>query len=141
MIFMVLSSVNNDVHIYLSATDAGCEVTYVGCTEFNNLPRISAKVTWKISISDKKTWMLRLKIWMLNFLEASRYLSKKKHILDKEKYFQVVNNPKEYFRRHENKCFMVFSFIVFNIPLDLIDDQYYTLHIKEHIFDLQLFWL
>ena len=57
--------------------------------------------------------------------------------LDKEKsYFVVVNNQEEYFRGHGNICFMVFpnnmltSHIVFNVPLDLIDDQYYLLHIK-----------
>ena len=51
------------------------------------------------------------------------------HVLDKEKtYFEAVNNQEEYFRGHENICFMVFSnnmltsHIVFNVPLDLIDE-------------------
>ena len=59
------------------------------------------------------------------------------HILDKEKtYFEAVDNQEEYPRGHENMCFMVFpnnmltSHIVFNVPFDLIDDQYYPLHIK-----------
>ena len=49
---------------------------------------------------------------------------------------EAVNNQEEYFRWHENKCFMVFpknmltSHIVFNVPFDLIDDQYYPLHRK-----------
>ena len=75
VIFLVLSSVNNDLHIYVFATGVGCEVTYVGSTELNNVPYISAKVTWTISFSDKETWMLRLKIWMLKFLGVSKYLT------------------------------------------------------------------
>ena len=75
VIFLVLSSVNNDLHIYVFATGVGCEITYVGSTELNNVPYISAKVTWTISFSDKETWMLRLKIWMLKFLGVSKYLT------------------------------------------------------------------
>ena len=75
VIFLVLLSVNNDLLIYAFATGVGFEVTYVGSTELNNVPYISAKVTWTISFSDKETWMLRLKIWMLKFLEASKYLT------------------------------------------------------------------
>ena len=47
-----------------------------------------------------------------------------------------MNNQEDYFRGHEHICFMVFpnnmltSHIVFNVPLDLIDDQDYHLHIK-----------
>ena len=75
VIFLVLLSVNNDLLIYAFATGVGCEVTCVGSTELNNVPYISAKVTWTISFSDKETWMFRLKIWMLKFLEASKYLT------------------------------------------------------------------
>ena len=75
VIFLVLLSVNNDLLIYAFATGVGCEVTCVGSTELNNVPYISAKVTWTISFSDKETWMFRLKIWMLKFLEASKYLN------------------------------------------------------------------
>ena len=75
VIFPVLSSVNNDLHIYVFATAVGCEVTYVGSIELNNVPYVSAKVTCTISFSDKETWMLRLKIWMLKFLGSSKYLT------------------------------------------------------------------
>ena len=75
VIFLVLSSVNDDLNIYVFATGVGCEVTYVGSTALNNVPYISAKVTCTISFSDKETWMLRLKIWMLKFLWVSKYLT------------------------------------------------------------------
>ena len=45
MIFLVLSSVNNDLVIYVFATGVGCEITYIGGAELNNVPNISAKVT------------------------------------------------------------------------------------------------
>ena len=49
-----------------------------------------------------------------------------------------ANNPEEYIRVHENICFMVFpnnmvmssSHMVFNILLDLSDEQNYPLHAK-----------
>ena len=63
MTFRILSSVSNDFHVF--ATSVGCEDTYIGSTELNNVPYISSKVTCTINISDKETWMLRLKIWML----------------------------------------------------------------------------
>ena len=75
VIFLVLSSVNNDLHIYVFDTAVGCEVTYVGSTELKNVPYICANVTCTISFSDKETWMLRLKMWMLRFLGASKYLT------------------------------------------------------------------
>ena len=74
VIFMVLSSVNNDLHIYVFATGVGCEVTYVCSTELNNVPYISAKIC-TISFSDKETRMLKLKICMLKFPGASKYLT------------------------------------------------------------------
>ena len=73
VIFLVLSSVNNDLHIYVFATD--CEVRDIGRTELNNVSYISDKVTWTINFSDKETLMLRLKIWVLRFLGASKYLT------------------------------------------------------------------
>ena len=75
VIFLVFSSVNNDLHISVIATGMGCEVTYVGSTELNSVPYISAKVTCTISFSEKETRMVRLKIWMLQFLGASKYLT------------------------------------------------------------------
>ena len=54
VIFLILSSVNNDLHNYVFAIGVGCEVTYVGSTELNNVPYISAKNTCTISISDKE---------------------------------------------------------------------------------------
>ena len=44
VIFLVLSSVNNDLHIYVFVAGVGCEVPYVGSPELNNVPYISAKV-------------------------------------------------------------------------------------------------
>ena len=75
VIFLVLSLVNNDVFIYVFATGVACEITYVGNTELNNVVYISAMVTCTISFSDKETWMLRVKIWTLSFLEGSKYLT------------------------------------------------------------------
>ena len=44
VIFLVLSSVNNDLHIYVFFAGVGCEVPYIGSAELNNVPYISAKV-------------------------------------------------------------------------------------------------
>ena len=73
-IFLVLSSVNNDLFIYVFTIFVGFEIIYVGATELKNIAYISGKVTCTINLSVKETWMLRLKIWMLNFLEGSKYL-------------------------------------------------------------------
>ena len=59
---LILSSVNNDLFVYVLTTGVGCEITCVGITEMNHVPYISAKVTCTISFSDRETWMLRLKI-------------------------------------------------------------------------------
>ena len=72
VIFLFLSSLNNALHIYVFATGVGCQVTYVGSTELNNVPYISLKVTCMVSFSDKEIWILRLKIWMLKFLGVSK---------------------------------------------------------------------
>ena len=69
VIFLVLSSINNDLIIYVFATGVGCEITYVGSTELNNVPYNT------INFSDKETWMLRLNIWMISVLEGSKYLT------------------------------------------------------------------
>ena len=73
VIFLVPSSVNNNLLIYVFATGVGCEITYLGGAELNNVPYISAKVTCTISFSDKETWMLRLNIWIISVLEGSKY--------------------------------------------------------------------
>ena len=75
VIIMVLSSVNNDLFVYVLATGVGCEITCVGITEMNNVPYITAKVTCTINFSDRETWIVRLKIWMFSFLEGSKYLT------------------------------------------------------------------
>ena len=75
MIFLVLSSINNDLIIYIFATGVGCEITCVGSTELNNIPCISAKITCAINFSDKETSMLKLNIWMISVLEESKYLT------------------------------------------------------------------
>ena len=62
VIFLVLLSVNSYLVIYVFARRVGCKITYVGCTELNNVPYISAKVTCTINFSDRETWMLRLNI-------------------------------------------------------------------------------
>ena len=76
---------------------------------------------------------------MFNFLEWSKYLTLNDRFFNKENtYFEAVNNQEEYFRGYENKWCMVFlnnmlmtsSYMVFNIPLDLIYDQCYSLHAK-----------
>ena len=72
VIFLFLSSLNNALHIYVFATGVGCQVTYVGSTELNNVPYISLKVTCMVSFSDKEIWILRLKVWMLKFLGVSK---------------------------------------------------------------------
>ena len=74
-IFLFLSSVNNDLSIYVFAASVGHEIRYVGTTELKNIPYISARATYTISFSVKETSMLRLKMWVLSFLEESKYLT------------------------------------------------------------------
>ena len=121
-----------------------------------NIPYIRAKVTCRINLSVKETWMLRLKIWMLSFLEGSKCQTENDCFFDKEKtYFEAVNNQEEYLRRYEyvcmyaNICCMVFlnnmlmtsSHIIFNIPLDLILTNVIICMQKPQVFVLRLFWL
>ena len=53
----------------------GCEIRYVGTTKLKYIPYISARATCTINFSVKETSMLRLNIWMLSFLEESKYLT------------------------------------------------------------------
>ena len=71
--FLCVSSVNNVLFIYVFVTSVGCEIRYVGTTEWKNIPYISASVICTINF--KETWVLRLKIWMFSFLEGSKYLT------------------------------------------------------------------
>ena len=73
IIFLVLSSVNNDLSIYVFARDVDCEIRYVGTTELKNIPYIRATCTTNFSV--KETLMLGLKIWMFSFMEESKYLT------------------------------------------------------------------
>ena len=45
VIFLVLSSVNNDLSIYVFATGVGCEIRCVGTTKLKIIPYISATAT------------------------------------------------------------------------------------------------
>ena len=73
--FLVLSSVNNYLSIYVFATSVGCEIIYVGTTKLRNNPYIRATVTCTINLIVKETSMFRLEMWMLSFLEGSKYLT------------------------------------------------------------------
>ena len=75
VIFLVLSSENNDWTIYLFATGADCKIRSVGSAELKNVPYFSSRATCTINISVKETSMLRLKIWMLSFLKRSKYIT------------------------------------------------------------------
>ena len=75
IIFLVLSSENNDLTIYVFATGVGCEIRYVGTTELKNIPYLSGRATCTINFSVKENSMLRLKIWMLSFLKESKYIT------------------------------------------------------------------
>ena len=75
VIFLVPSSVKNDLSLYVFVTSMGCETRYVGITELKNNAYIIVRATCTINFSVKKTSMLRLKIWMLSFLEESKYLT------------------------------------------------------------------
>ena len=62
VIFLVLSSVNNDLSVYVFPTGVGCEIRYVGTTELTSIPYISARANYIINFSVKETLMLRFKI-------------------------------------------------------------------------------
>ena len=63
VIFLVLSSVSNDLFIYVFATSVGCDIRYAGTVELKNIPYISARVTCTINFSVKETWILRLTLF------------------------------------------------------------------------------
>ena len=75
VVFLVLSSENNDLTIYVFATGVGCKIRSVGSTELKNVPYLSSRATCTINVSVKETSMLRLKIWMLSFLKESKYIT------------------------------------------------------------------
>ena len=75
VVFLVLSSENNDLTIYAFATGVGCNIRSAGSTELKNVPYLSSRATCTINVSVKETSMLRLKIWMLSFLEESKNLT------------------------------------------------------------------
>ena len=52
--FLVPSSVNNDLFLYVFATSMVCEIRYVGTDELKNFPYINARVAWTINFSVKK---------------------------------------------------------------------------------------
>ena len=73
VVFLVVSSENNDLTIYVFATGVGCEIRYVGTTELKNIPYLSGRATCTINFSFKETLMLRVKIWMPSFLKKRKY--------------------------------------------------------------------
>ena len=73
IIFLVLSSENNDLTIYVFATGVGCKIRSVGSTELKNVPYLSSRATCTINVTGKEISMLRLKIWMLRLLKESKY--------------------------------------------------------------------
>ena len=74
VVLLVLAAVNSDLHNYVFATGVGCKIGLVGSTELKNVPYLSSRATCTINVSLKKTSMLRLKIYMLSFLEENKYL-------------------------------------------------------------------
>ena len=75
IIFLVLSSANNDLTIYVFATGVGCEIRYVGTTELNNIPYLSRRANCTINFSVREISMPRLKFSMLSFLKESKYIT------------------------------------------------------------------
>ena len=75
LIFLVPSSINNYLFIYVFARDVDREIRYVVTTELKNIPYISARVTGTINLSVEETWMLTLNMRMLSVLEGRKYLT------------------------------------------------------------------
>ena len=75
VVFLVLSTANNDLNIYLFAAGVGCEIRYVSTTELKNIPYLIVRANSIINVSAKENSMLRLKIWMLSFLKESKLLT------------------------------------------------------------------
>ena len=66
VVFLVFSSENNGLTIYVFATGLDCK------TRLKNVPYLSSKATCTMNLNVKETSMLRLKIRMLSFLEESK---------------------------------------------------------------------
>ena len=66
VVFLVLSSENNDWTTYVLATGVGCKIRSVRSTELKNVPHLSSRGTSTIFVTVKETSMLRLKIWILS---------------------------------------------------------------------------
>ena len=66
VVFLVFSSENNGLTIYVFATGLDCK------TRLKNVPYLSSKATCTMNLNVKETSMLRLKIGMLSFLEESK---------------------------------------------------------------------
>ena len=75
VVFLVLSSESNDWTIYVFATSVDCKIRSAGSTELNNVPYLSSRATCTINVGVKETSMLRLEIWIISFLEESKYLT------------------------------------------------------------------
>ena len=75
LIFLVPSSINNYLFIYVFARGVDREIRYVVTTKMKNIPYISARVTGTINLSIEETWMLTLNMRMLSVLEGSKYLT------------------------------------------------------------------
>ena len=61
VIILVLSSVNNDLLIYISSAGVSSEIKYVGITGLKNILYITARVTCTINFSVKEIFCNKLK--------------------------------------------------------------------------------
>ena len=86
VIFLLPSLENNDLIIYIFATGVSCKIRFAGSSKLKNVPYLSSRATCKINVSVKETSMLRLKIWMLMFLEEIKDLTKNDHFFDKKRH-------------------------------------------------------
>ena len=75
VVFLVLSSVNNDLFIHVFVASVGCHIRYIGITEMKNILYISACVACTMNFSVIETLMIRLKIWMSLVLKGSKHLT------------------------------------------------------------------
>ena len=57
VVFLVLSTANNDLNIYLFAADVDCEIRYVSITELKNIPYLSVKTNSIINVIAKENSM------------------------------------------------------------------------------------
>ena len=57
-----------------------CQIRCVDIIESRNFPRISVKIIFMINFSIKETF----KVWMLSFLEGSKYLTLNDHLFNKK---------------------------------------------------------